>query len=103
MKVWTELLTPGEVNYVNSIVEQIPEEHCARDSFVGCLQSLADGGSAPKKRYLVCGDGDVRSTDDDEAARTCAGNEELYVVDLVRFVWLTSEDEDDDTAISEAA
>lgn len=40
--VWTEKLLQSEVSFVNSIIEQIPEDLGARERFVECLQKLAE-------------------------------------------------------------
>lgn len=40
-QLWTELLQPSEVVFMNSFIEQIPEGHGVRDTFVSILQKLA--------------------------------------------------------------
>ena len=40
-RLWTELLQPSEVVLMNSFIEQIPEAHGVRDTFINMLQKLA--------------------------------------------------------------
>jgi hypothetical protein len=92
MKLWTELLLPSQVAYMNSIIEQVPTEHGARDAFVNCLQGLADKAEPPqpKFRYLVTDitSGEVFGTNDVVQAEAYVGSEDNFVVDVVENQWI---------------
>lgn len=103
-KPWTEKLAPSQVSFVNSIVEQIPENHGARASFVEMLQQLADSPTDLKYRYLIAlaDAGDVRGTNDKELARHYAMDDSNYVIDAQTSMWFPESDAVDDTLVSEA-
>jgi hypothetical protein len=100
-KVWTEKLLSSQVKFMNDIIEQVPEDHGAREAFVNCLQALADSPSDLKFRYIMCVE-DVTGTNDLEKARKCASYEDTFVIDVVEAKWLCDDDEDDDEDIEEA-
>jgi len=102
-KVWTEHLTSGEVNVLNSFIEQVPETMGAREAIVNIVQKLADStaGADDEVKYLVAGEGDVRIVKTEEKAREYAGDPDYYVVNLTKMTWYPSEDEDEDTELTE--
>lgn len=101
-KPWTEKLTPSQVTFMNSFIEQVPEQYGARQAVIDCLQNLANDDSNPKYRFIICMNGDVVGSNDEDEARNCAVDEEGYVLDIQNNVWFVSQDPADDTDIMEA-
>lgn len=100
---WKTKLLPSEATLMQEIVDQVPEEHGARDAFVGILDKLAESDK-PKFRYLIgyADSGEGLGTNDDEKAREYASNSANFVFDLQMDRWMVDEDVNHDSVIEEA-
>lgn len=82
---WKNNLKPSAIEFIEQIIEQVPEAHGARDTFTVLLDQIA--GDKPMFQYLVLGeDGDVSGGTSNEDLRD-------YIVDntedLVINCWLS--------------
>ncbi len=83
MSDWKTNLTPGQVNAVQGIVDQIPETMGFRDAFESILDKLASG--APPFKYLLIGEGYevVGGTNDADLAEHIADNTDEVIIDVM--------------------
>lgn len=101
-KIWTEVLAPSQVAFMNGIIKQVPEAMGARAAFIDCLQSLVST-DVPPYRYIIAMEGDVAGTNDVDQARAYAVDECNYVVDSLTSVWFCNADPAEDSRLCEAS
>jgi hypothetical protein len=102
MLEWKNKLTKAEADFMQEILDQVPD--LAKPAFESILNKLANTGAGSKFRYIIASmaNGDVTGTNDQEKAREAAGSEDNFVVDVGANLWLTTDDEGDDSDIVEA-
>ena len=102
-KVWTEVLAPSQVVFMNGIIGQVPEAIGARAAFIDCLQTLVCTDAPPPFRYIIAMEGDVAGTNDLDQARAYAADECNYVIDGLTSIWFCTADPSDDSKLLMAA
>ena len=91
--VWTELLRDSQIAFLNSIIDQVPQEMGARDAFITILQDLADKARPAKFKYyrVSIPDGNVTGIDDENVALETAESEEDFVIDVATNEWIQAD------------